>query len=179
MLRKFKVKEAYSGDALKGIARLHPVDMAELNLTENSLCTVNGKKITPVRIRTGDNETDRGIIQIDGLIRENAGTSLDENVTLETEITHHFAGSASIQPMGDVKLSNRENDSGYILSLLEGQCVTAGDRIRLNLFGTRVCDFLVTATTPEGIVILNKSTYLNILKPVEIKPVHKISYEYI
>ena len=177
MLRKFKVKEAYSGDALKGIARLHPVDMAELNLTENSLCTVNGKKITPVRIRTGDNETDRGIIQIDGLIRENAAVQIDDYIELESEPAYHFAGSASIQPMGDVKLSNRENDSGYILSLLEGQCVTAGDRIRLNLFGTRVCDFLVTATTPEGIVILNKSTYLNILKPVEIKPVHKISYE--
>ncbi len=178
MLKKFKVREAFSGDALKGIARLHPDDMAELNLIDGALCSIKGNnKITSVRIRTGDNENERGLIQIDGLIRENAAVSIDDYVELNSEPEYHFAGSASIQPMGDVKLSNRENDAGYILSLLEGQAVTAGDRIRLNLFGTRICDFLVTATTPESIVILNKSTYLNILKPVEIKPVHKISYE--
>ncbi|MBQ4430262.1 MAG: AAA family ATPase, partial [Synergistaceae bacterium] len=73
--------------------------------------------------------------------------------------------------------TGRENDSGYILSMLEGQAVTAGDRIRVTLFGTRVCDFNVTATTPEGIAILNKSTYLNILKPLEVKSAHKVTYE--
>ncbi|MBQ3455520.1 MAG: AAA family ATPase, partial [Synergistaceae bacterium] len=41
----------------------------------------------------------------------------------------------------------------------------------------RVCDFQVTATTPEGVVILTKSTYLNILKPLEIKHSHKVTYE--
>ena len=40
-----------------------------------------------------------------------------------------------------------------------------------------MCDFSVTATTPEGIVIISKSTYLNILKPLEIKHTHKVTYE--
>ncbi|MBQ6115059.1 MAG: CDC48 family AAA ATPase [Synergistaceae bacterium] len=177
MQKVYKVSEAYSGDAMKGLARIHPDDMAEMNLKDGDLVSITGRKTTPARIRTGDRETGRGIIQIDGLIRENAGTSLDENVTLETEITHHFAGSATLQPLGDVKLSQRENDSNYILSMLEGQSVNSGDRVRVTLFGTRVCDFQVTATTPEGIVILNKSTYLNILKPLEVKHTHKVTYE--
>ena len=177
MQKVLKVSEAYSGDAMKGLARIHPDDMAELNLTDGDLVLISGRKSTPARIRTGDRETGRGIIQIDGLIRENAGTSLDENVTLESSITYHFAGSATLQPLGDVKLSQRENDSGYILSMLEGQAMNTGDRVRVNLFGTRVCDFQVTATTPEGVVILNKSTYLNILKPLEIKHAHKVTYE--
>ena len=177
MQKILKVHEAYSGDALKNLARIHPDDMAELNLTDGDLIEIIGKKITPARIRTGDREIGRGIIQIDGLIRENAAVSLDDNITLESSIKYHFAGSATIQPMGDVKLSDRENDSQYILSLLEGQSVRAGDRVRLNLFGTRICDFLVTDTTPDGTVIINHSTYLNILKPVEIKSVHKVSYE--
>ncbi len=177
MQKVLRVQEAYSGDAMKGLARIHPDDMAELNLSESDLISITGRKTTPARIRTGDRETGRGIIQIDGLIRENAGTSLDENITLETNITHHFAGSATLQPLGDVKLSSREKDEGYILSMLEGQAVTAGDRVRVNLFGTRVCDFSVTATTPEGIAIINKSTYLNILKPLEIKHSHKVTYE--
>ena len=162
---------------MKGLARIHPRDMAELGLTDGDLVSITGRKTTPVRIRTGDSETDRNIIQIDGLIRENAGTSLDENITLSTQITHHFAGSATLQPLGDVKLSDREKDERYILSMLEGQAVNTGDRLRVNLFGTRVCDFSVTATTPDGIVILNKSTYLNILKPLEIKHAHKVTYE--
>ena len=177
MQKVLKVSEAYSWDAMKGLARIHPDDMAELNLTDGDLVLISGRKSTPARIRTGDRETGRGIIQIDGLIRENAGTSLDENVTLESSITYHFAGSATLQPLGDVKLSQRENDSGYILSMLEGQAMNTGDRVRVNLFGTRVCDFQVTATTPEGVVILNKSTYLNILKPLEIKHAHKVTYE--
>ena len=171
----FKVQEAYSGDALKGTARIHPDDINALGLTEGDLVEITGTKSTPARIRSGDREAGRGIIQIDGLIRENAGTSLDELVTL-TPSTHHFAGSVSLQPLGDVKLSGKEKDETYILSLLTGHAVRAGDRVRLNLFGTRICDFAVTAT-PDGTVILNKSTYLNLLKPSEAKHTHKVTYE--
>ena len=171
----FKVQEAYSGDALKGLARVHPEDLAALGLSEGDLAEISGTKTTPARIRSGDREAGRGIIQIDGLIRENAGTSLDEFVSVRPS-THHFAGSVSLQPLGDVKLSGKEKDENYILSLLEGHAVRAGDRVRLNLFGTRVCDFSVTATTPDGTVILNKSTYLNLLKPSEVHHTHKVTY---
>ena len=177
MQKIFKVQEAYSGDAMKGLARIHPDDMAALNLNEGDLIEIIGKKTTPARVRAGDRENGRDIIQIDGLIRENAGTSIDEMVDIESSITYHFAGSATIQPLGDVKLTDKEKDESYILSMLEGQAVRTGDRVRVNLFGTRVCDFSVNATTPEGTVIFNKSTYLNILKPVEVNHVHKISYE--
>ncbi len=177
MQKIFKVQEAYSGDAMKGLARIHPDDMAALNLNEGDLIEITGKKTTPARVRAGDRETGREIIQIDGLIRENAGTSLDEMVNVESNITYHFAGSATIQPLGDVKLTDREKDEQYILSMLEGQSVRTGDRVRINFFGTRVCDFSVNATTPEGTVIFNKSTYLNVLKPIEANHVHKISYE--
>ena len=177
MQKIFKVLEAYSGDAMKGLARIHPDDMLEMNLNEGDLVEIIGKKITPARIRAGDYETGRDVIQIDGLIRENAGTSLDEKITLESNITYHFAGSATLQPLGDVKLTDKEKDESYILSNLEGQALRTGDRIRINFFGTRVCDFSVTATTPNGTVIINKSTYLNILKPLEVKHAHKISYE--
>ncbi|MBQ9419314.1 MAG: hypothetical protein IJU31_02935 [Synergistaceae bacterium] len=173
MQKIFKVQEAYSGDAVKGLARIHPDDMVALNLSEGDLIEITGKKTTPARIKAGDRETGRDIIQIDGLIRENSGTSLDEMVNVETNVNHHFAGSATIQPLGDVKLTDKEKDESYILSMLEGQAVRAGDRVRVNFFGTRVCDFSVNATTPEGTVIINKSTYLNVLKPSEAKHVHK------
>ncbi|MBQ7666318.1 MAG: AAA family ATPase, partial [Synergistaceae bacterium] len=89
MQKEFTVKEAYSGDALKGLARIHPDDMTEMNLSDGDLIEITGKKITPARIRTADRETGRGIIQIDGLIRENAGVSLDDNISINSSITHH------------------------------------------------------------------------------------------
>ena len=177
MQKIFKVQEAYSGDAMKGLARIHPDDMTALNLSEGDLIEITGKKTTSVRVRAGDRENGRDVIQIDGLIRENAGTSLDESVSVEGNVTWHFAGSATIQPLGDIKLTDKEKDENYILSMLEGQTARTGDRLRVNLFGTRVCDFSVNATTPEGTVIFNKSTYLNILKPLDAEHTHKISYE--
>jgi len=158
MQKIFKVQEAYSGDAMKGLARIHPDDMAALNLSEGDLIEITGKKTTPARVKAGDKENGRGIIQIDGLIRENAGTALDEMINVESSIAYHFAGSATIQPLGDVKLTDKEKDENYILSMLEGVAARTGDRLRINLFGTRVCDFSVNATTPEGTVIFNKST---------------------
>ncbi len=172
----FKVQEAYPGDALKGIARIHPEDIQALGLTEGDLVDITGRKSTPVRIRSGDSEGSAGLIQMDGLIRENAGTSLDEEVTLKRS-EHHFAGSVSLQPLGEVSLSSKEKDENYILSLLTGRAVISGDRVRLNLFGTRICDFAVTATTPDGTVIITKSTYLNILKPSEAQHTHRVTYE--
>ena len=179
MQKSLKVQEAYSGDALNGIARIHPDDMSELELNEGDLIEITGKKVTAARVKSGDaaSGAGRGVIQIDGLIRENAAAALDDKVIIEKSQAHHFAGSLTLQPLTDSKLSDKENDEKYILSLLEGQAVRAGDRVRLNLFGTRICDFLVSATTPEGTVIINKSSYLNLLKPANITHAHKISYE--
>ena len=177
MLKVMKVQEAYPGDALKGLARLHPEDMKLLGVSEGDLVEITGRKTTAARIKAGDSEAGRDIIQIDGLLRENAMTSLDDMVSVESSITHHFAGSATLQPFAETKLSDREQDEEYLLSLLEGQAMRAGDRVRVNLFGTRVCDFLVTATTPEGTVVVNRATYLNLLKPAEVVQPHKVSYE--
>ena len=177
MQKILKVQEAYPGDALKGIARLHPDDMAELGLSEGEIIELTGKTTTAARVRAGEPGTGRGIVQIDGLIRENASVSLDDNVNVEGAVAYHFAGSATLQPLMNTNLSEKEKDEAYILSLLVGQAVRAGDRVRLNLFGTRVCDFRVTATTPEGTAVINPSTYLNLLKPTEVTQPHKVSYE--
>ncbi len=177
MQKILKVQEAYPGDALKGIVRLHPDDMAELGLSEGEIIELKGKTTTAARVKTGEPETGRGIIQMDGLLRENASVSLDDNINVEGAEAYHFAGSATLQPLTNTNLSEKEKDEAYILSLLVGQVVRAGDRVRLNLFGTRVCDFRVTATTPEGTAVINPSTYLNLLKPAEVTQQHKVSYE--
>ena len=172
----FTVKEARPGDALKGIARMNPADMDVLGLSEGQIIEIVGKKVTAARVRACEEDCAEHVLQIDGLTRENALVSLDDTVNVRPA-THHFAGSITLQPLSARALTDKEGDSSYILSLLEGQPLTAGDRVRLNLFGTRICDFLVSETTPGGTVVVSKSTYLNRLKPAKVAQPRKISYE--
>ncbi|MCL2009845.1 MAG: CDC48 family AAA ATPase [Synergistaceae bacterium] len=176
----FKVKEARPDDAHKGIARMDSTDMAALGLSEGRIIEIRGKKTTVARVRAGDgggaeNAGER-FLQIDGMIRENAAAPLDDTVSVEP-VAHRFAGSVTIQPLSAAGLTDKERDAPYILSLLEDMPLTAGDRVRLNLFGTRVCDFRVTETTPGGAVVVSMATCLNILKNVEAALPKKISYE--
>ncbi|MDR2522428.1 MAG: CDC48 family AAA ATPase [Synergistaceae bacterium] len=176
----FKVKEADPGDAHKGMARMDSADMAVLGLSEGEIVEIVGKKTTTARVRVMDpsdaeNSGER-FLQIDGLIRENAAVLLDDTVTVK-RAEHHFAGSVTLQPLTSTTPTDKERDAPYILSLLEGMPLMAGDRVRLNLFGTRLCDFRVTETTPEGAVVVSKATYLNILKNAKIAQPKKISYE--
>ena len=176
----FKVKEARPDDAHKGIARMDSTDMAALGLSEGRIVEIRGKKTTVARVRAGDgggaeNAGER-FLQIDGMIRENAAAPLDDTVSVEP-VAHRFAGSVTIQPLSAAGLTDKERDAPYILSLLEDMPLTAGDRVRLNLFGTRVCDFRVTETTPGGAVVVSMATCLNILKNVEAALPKKISYE--
>lgn len=172
----FTVKEARPGDALKGIARMNPADMGVLGLSEGQIIEIVGKKVTAARVRACEEDCAEHVLQIDGLTRENALVSLEDTVNVRPA-THHFAGSITLQPLSARPLTDKEGDSSYILSLLEGQPLTAGDRVRLNLFGTRICDFLVSETTPGGTVVVSKSTYLNRLKPAKVAQPRKISYE--
>ena len=173
----FKVKEAHSSDAHKSIARMDPSDMAILGLSEGQIIEIEGKKTTSARVRACEAEDcGKRILQIDGLIRENAVVSIDDQISVR-RADHHFAGSVTIQPLSSIALTDKERDSAYILSLLEGLPLMAGDRIRLNLFGTRICDFRVTETTPDGAVVVSKATYLNLLKNLKGVQPRKISYE--
>ena len=176
----FKVKEAHPGDAHRGIARMDYADMASLGLSEDQVIEIAGKKNTAALVRArdaGDTEnTGKRFLQIDGLIRENAAASLDDMVSVHIA-AHNSAGSVTIQPLSHAPLADKERDAPYILSLLEDMPITTGDRIRLNLFGTRVCDFRVTDTVPKGAVLVNKGTHLNILKNASTAQARKISYE--
>jgi transitional endoplasmic reticulum ATPase len=173
----FKVKEALPGDASRGIARMDHADMAILGLSEGQLVEIEGKRATAVRVQACEpGDCGKRIVQIDGLIRENAGVALEDTVAVRPA-DHHFAGSVTLQPLSSIALTDKERDSAYVLSLLEGAPLTTGDRIRLNLFGTRICDFRVSETTPEGAVIVTRATYLNLLKNLKVNLPKKISYE--
>jgi len=176
-----KVKEAMPKDVGHGIARISPEDMVELGLSEGQIVEIKGKRHTSVRILSCDSElvesgSAKGIIQIDGISRDNAQVSIDDKVEVN-RTTHHFAGSVTLRPLTSTALLEKERDAVYIRSLLEGLPVTKDDRVRTNLFGSRICDFRIVDTTPTGTVIISKSTYVNVEKQAEGERKAKITYE--
>jgi transitional endoplasmic reticulum ATPase len=53
----------------------------------------------------------------------------------------------------------------YLAGFLEGQLVTRGDTITLNIMGQRI-DLVVTATNPSGPVIIDASTQVTLSEEV-------------
>jgi transitional endoplasmic reticulum ATPase len=119
----------------------------------------------------------KGVVQIDGISRENAQIGLDEKVKIQ-KVSHKPANKITLSPMTLMGSFQKEKDVKYIGSLMEGLPLTAGDKVRASLFGARSCDFKVLDTIPDGIVIVGPTTLIRMETkgPQEIKDT-RISYE--
>ena len=172
-----KVKESLSKDVGRAIARIDPENMTLLKLKIGDIVEIEGKKKTPVRIMPCYIE-DRGqsIIQIDGLIRENSQCSIDEKVVINT-IRYELASMVTLLPL-TFSSGLQEKDTKYIGSLVEGQPVVTGNRIRATLFGSKSYDFKVVDTSPKGVVLINKNTTISMKEDTQKTsgPI-RISYE--
>ena len=173
-----KVQEALSKDVGRAIARIDPEDMKELGLAVGDIIEISGKRKTPAKIMPCYSE-ERGkkIVQIDGLLRENAQIGLDEKVRIH-RIHSLPAGKITLSPLTISGPLQKDSDTKYIGSLVEGLPVTSGDHIRASLFGARSCDFKVIDTVPDGVVLISAATQIRMetKKKGETKAA-RISYE--
>jgi len=173
-----KVQEALSKDVGRAIGRIDPEDMKELGLTVGDIIEIIGKRKTPAKcMPCYAEERGKKIIQIDGLLRENAQTGLDEKVRIHG-IRSQPAGKITLSPLTMSGLLQKDSDTKYIGSLMEGLPVISGDRIRATLFGARSCDFKVVDTVPDGVVLISAATLIRMetKKKGETKAA-RISYE--
>ena len=173
---KLKVSEALSKDVGRGIARMGPEDLEKLQVAIGDMVEVAGKRGTVCKVMPTHKELrGQSRIQIDGLVRDNAGVGLDELVTVRKTICRP-AERVVLAP-ANVRPSDRDLD--YIGSLLDGLPVQEGNRIRATLFGSRWADFRVESTTPKGPVLINPTTQLVIGNPQRAEEVagRSTSYE--
>lgn len=173
-----KVQEALSKDVGRAIARIDPEDMNALGIEAGEIIEIEGERKTVVKGMPCFAE-DRGkkIIQIDGITRENSKSSIDEKVSVRKTVVKP-ARKIILSPLTITRLFQSEKDARYIGSLLEGIPLTAGDKVRATLFGSRNIDFKVEDTSPDGKVLINKTTLI-VAKAKESKEggAIKISYE--
>ena len=173
-----KVKETLPKDVGRAIVRIDPEDMKLIGLEVGDIIEIEGKRKTPAKAMPCYAEN-RGkkIIQMDGISRENAQIGLDEKVQIR-KIDCKPANKITLLPLTISSLLQRDKDTRYISSLIEGLPVTSGDRVRATFFGSRSCDFKVLDTIPDDVVLIGTTTLIRIetKKSVESKPA-KVSYE--
>ncbi|MBC8231858.1 CDC48 family AAA ATPase [bacterium] len=157
-----RVSEALPKDVGRGIARLDPEDMKRLDVNLGEIIEITGKKNTVAKVLpTYQEDRGKNIIQIDGIIRDNTQAGIDDKVQIR-KVEAHPANKIVLSPMTLLGARPEEEHSRYIGRLMEGMPVIAGDRVRATLFGSRMQDFKIESTTPDGAVIISSRTLIRI-----------------
>jgi transitional endoplasmic reticulum ATPase len=80
---QLKVEKAYPIDLGRGIIRLDHTTLLKLQLSPGDIVEIRGKKKTTAKVWRADRQDwDQGLVRIDNFIRQNAGVSIGEKVTI-------------------------------------------------------------------------------------------------
>lgn len=181
---EFRVCEALQRDAGRGIGHMSETDMSMFGFRTNDVLMVTGSRQTVIRLESGETSTAGAqLLQIDGIIRDNAGAGIGEQVRL-AKAECYAARSVTLVPSaastgvlqddkesllarvlrrlrGSPERDGAGQDVHSLRRSLEGMAMLRGDRLRVNLFG-RPLEYLVAATIPQGPVLFDASTALKI-----------------
>src|SRR6266568_8990975 len=100
---QLKVAEANPRDVGRGIARVDPEVMEKLGIHDSGeIVGLKGKRETVAKIMpTFPELRGRGVVQIDGIIRENAQVGIDEQVKL-TSVKVETARKVTLSPLTSI-----------------------------------------------------------------------------
>jgi transitional endoplasmic reticulum ATPase len=172
-----RVAEALPKDVGRGIARIDPESMERLNANIGDVVAITGERSAALKLMPAyPDARGKGLILIDGIARENVGAGLDDRVRVEAAAIAD-ARTVTISPIGRSRLTQQARDASYVGRLVDGLVVQAGDRIRVNLFGSRPQDFTVVSTTPRGFVLIQAGTRIQISAETAERRTTKVSYE--
>jgi len=152
------VKEAYHGDAGRGMARLSMDVMKSLGLVSGDIIEIEGKKKATAVVWPGyPEDTRKSILRIDGNIRSTAGTGIDEKVRIR-KIEVSYAKKVVIQPTQPIRLVGGEQ---YLLRLLRGRSVQEGQAIRVDVLGNPLT-FVIAKVVPKGVGVVSDDTEIEL-----------------
>jgi transitional endoplasmic reticulum ATPase len=204
-LKLIVAENRYQPDVGRGLARLPENVMKKLDVRQGDVVEITGSKPTGAIVVNGFPD-DRGldVVRIDGSIRRNAGTSIGEKVSVK-KVAIKEAKSVTIAP-ADPRIQFMASEE-VIGRNLFGRPIAKGDLITLGSsgepvhlgadsfiaqffgdvfgematpFGLGEVKFVVTDTSPSGIVLVTENTDIKVLQQaVEVKElkVPAVTYE--
>jgi transitional endoplasmic reticulum ATPase len=177
---KLTVKSLKQNHAGRGLAAIDRESTAELGLENGDYILIEGPDggRAVARVYPGYPEDDgRGIVRIDGQLRQEAGVGIDDRVEVE---------KADIKPATSVTVALPQNlrvsgDIGPIVrDRLSGQAVTSGQTVPFSFglggiggMGSQRIPVKVAETDPSGTVVITESTEIRVSE----QPAEQISGE--
>jgi transitional endoplasmic reticulum ATPase len=170
-----KVAEAQARDVGRGIARIDSKTQDVLRVSSGEIVELTGKKTTAAVVwPIYPADEGLGIIRIDGTLRRNAGTSLEETVRVRKADVHP-ATRVNLAPTVPIRFRSDFNE--YVKRQLEGKPVTRGDAITIPVLGEAL-QMMVISTQPSQIVVIGRATQILIrTEPVKEISAPAVTYE--
>jgi len=170
---KLTVKPLKQKDAGRGLAAIDRATMGELELENGDYILIGeGEDRAVARVWPGYPEDEgRGIIRIDGRLRQEANVGIDDRVEVETADVNPATSVTVALPQN---LRIRGNIGPLVRDKLSGQAVTEGQTVPFPLsFGPmsssgQSVPLKIASTEPSGTVVITDSTEIQISeKPAE------------
>jgi transitional endoplasmic reticulum ATPase len=161
-----KVSEAVQEDVAKGRVRVDAATRLDLHLTVGDVVEIIGKKSTAAIVwRAHPDDEGKGLIRMDGLIRDNAGVGIGDKVRIR-KVEVNPANRITLAPVIEEgqKLQFGSGIEGVVKRGLFKRPVTKGDTVivpGIALIG-RALPFIVVEINPSGIVQITEGTEVNI-----------------
>ena len=154
----------------RGEAHISAAALAALECAPGDIVRVTGSRTTIARVvawptppagsNTASTNASDAVIAMDGLVRQNAGAALGDEVRV-VRVAASPAVSAALVPLGGPQALS-EVELRHIARALRGLPVTSGDIVRAGGIGLGARDFQVLATNPASAVVLDGGTSLRI-----------------
>jgi transitional endoplasmic reticulum ATPase len=154
-----KVAEAEQRDVGRKIVRIDPEIAERLNISTGDALELSslGKKNTVLSWPAKDTDRGKGLIRIDGYTRNKLDVGINDTIEVR-KVETKDAKSITFAPTEPLRIVGAEQ---YLGEYLNGQLMTKGDTIPLNVMGQRI-DLVVISTNPSGPVIINDSTNITV-----------------
>ncbi len=154
-----KVAEAEQRDIGRKIVRIDPEAAQSLNVMTGDALELSsfGKTAVLLSWPGRDKDRDTGLVRIDGYTRNKLDVGIGDTIEVR-KVESRDAKSITLSPTEPLRILGAEQ---YLAETLNGQLMTKGDLIPINVMGQRI-DLVVISTDPSGPIIINDATKVTV-----------------
>jgi transitional endoplasmic reticulum ATPase len=154
-----RIGEALASDVGRGIARLDPAAAAKLGVQSGDAMEISakGKRAFALCWPAYQRDSGKGLIRIDGYMRESIGVGIDDRV-LVRKASVKAAQSIKLAPAEQLRIIGGEE---YIRGILAGRIVARGDVVPLRIMGRPIAFYVVSfQPTAEAVIVDDDTTVI-------------------
>jgi transitional endoplasmic reticulum ATPase len=153
-----KVIDGMLEDSHKGIVRISSYIMKRLEVSNGEPVAIHGKRTTVARAMPAfSDQCSPEQVQLDGVLRENAGVGIGEIISLEA-VPYEKARTVILAPVVPGWVPGGDYELSHLKQKLLGLAVVVDDHVSIPLFSGQHETFIVEGVLPRGVVTITKDT---------------------